>query len=72
MNDQEEFLVILKQSGIDLTCPDCGGQDWDAVRGDLAIPNPGGDPKRLFLIRCAGCGHERFFSPADPGGEPAD
>ncbi len=72
MNAQEEFLARLNQTGIILTCPDCGGQAWSVIRGDLAIPNPDGDPKPIFLIRCDGCGHERFFSPDDPGGEPAD
>jgi hypothetical protein len=72
MDDQEEFLAFLKQSGVILICPDCGGQSWSVVRGDLAIPDPPGGPKPVFLIRCNVCGHERFFSPEDPGGQPAD
>jgi len=72
MSDQEEFLAILKQSGLVLSCPKCAGQTWSVVRSDLAIHNPEGDLKPAFLIRCAGCGHERLFSPSDPGGEPGD
>jgi hypothetical protein len=71
MHDQEEFLAVLKQTGVTLTCSDCGGQAWGGVRGDLAIPIPGEEPKPIFLIRCDGCGHERFFSPNDPNGRPA-
>jgi hypothetical protein len=72
MGDQEEFLAMLNQSRVTLNCANCGGDRWSVVRSDLAIHHAEGDLKPAFLIRCDGCGHERIFSPTDPGGEPGD
>jgi hypothetical protein len=67
MSAQDEFLALLSQTGQTLVCPVCGGAHWSVVRSDLAIHNPAGDSHPVFLIRCDGCGHERLFSPDDPG-----
>jgi DNA-directed RNA polymerase subunit RPC12/RpoP len=70
MSDQKDFLEFLGQTGMVITCPNCGGENWSVVRGDLVIHDPEGNLKPAYLIRCDGCGHERLFSPEDPNGEP--
>ena len=69
MSAQEEFQAWINHTGQTLVCPACGGIQWSVVRSDLAIPDAGGKHQPVFLIKCDHCGHQRFFSPNDPGGE---
>ena len=69
MDPQQDFQDLLRKQGLTLICPVCGGTSWVLVRSDLQIPNTSGRRELVFLIQCIGCSHQRFFTPADPGGE---
>ena len=69
MSAQDEFHALLRQAGLTLVCPACGGTGWGVVRDDLIVPSTSGSRQAVFLIRCNTCGHQRFFSPEEPGGE---